>query len=985
MLKGWHVAMSAALITLSMAACTSAGGGNAGSGGASGQAGVEGQAGSRGGGIGAGGNGAGGSMTAGGSGGAGIAGNSGGGGTVAGASGAAGIGGAAGGVAGQTGSGGAGGTAGGQAATAGQSGSGGGSGGQGGAGNAGGGSRQIINMNQSWKFLLGDYSSAQMPSYNDTSWNSVGLPHSFSLPYFMWTQFYEGYGWYRKHFTVPAAWSGKRVFIEFQAAFQDAQVFVNGTQVGEHVGGYTGFSFDITSNVVSGDNVIAVRLNNKWSARVAPRAGDHTFSGGIYRDVFLVVTDPLHVTWYGTFVTTPTLAANAGALSTVAIKTEIRNDRAASAGCRVRTDIVDANGTTVVTVSSTQTIAPGTTVTIDQTTPAITKPALWHPDHPTMYKAVTTVSDGSGGVDGFTTPFGFRYFTWSASNGFSLNGSHYYLHGANVHQDHAGWGDGVADSALYRDVKMVKDAGLNFIRGSHYPKAPAFSDACDQLGVLFWSENPFWGSAASGEGDFNTAGAYPANAADQPPFDTNVLNTLTDMIRVHRNHPSIVAWSMSNEPFFTAGSTITSMRNLLIKEVSLSHQLDPTRPAGIGGAQRPTDSTRIDMLGDVAGYNGDGATLSVFQNPGIPSVINEYGSVTAVRPGNYTPGWGDLGSQLTGGFPTEFAWRSGQAVWCMFDHGSVKGTSLEQMGIVDYFRIPKRAWYWYRNAYANIAPPTWPSAGTPAGLQLTASTTTLSAVDGTQDALLNVTVVDASGKAINNNVPVTLTVTSGPGEFPTGPTITFTPPSTSNPQSDIAILDGQAAIEFRTYYAGTSVITASSPGLRSATVTITSQGSPAFVAGTTPAAPTRTYSRYAGGSATTTTDLTLALNHPTSASSSGGTTTPALANDGNAGTAWQAAGTDTTAWWQLFLEVARTVNTLQVTFPAAGNYRYTIAVSSDGKTWTTAVDQSQTTSTAQTQRATGSFGSNISYVRVSFVGVPAGQPAGLAEVVVGGM
>ena len=321
----------------------------------------------------------------------------------------------------------------------------------------------------------------------------------------------------------------------------------------------------------------------------------------------------------------------------------------------------------------------------------------------------------------------------------------------------------------------------------------------------------------------------------------------------------------------------------------------------------------------------------------------------------------------------------------MFDHGSIKGTSLEQMGIVDYFRIPKRAWYWYRNAYANVPPPTWPTSGTPVGLQLTASTTTLTAVDGTQDALVNVTVVDANGKAINNTVPVTLTVTSGPGEFPTGPSITFTPPSTNNAQSDIAILDGQAAIEFRTYYSGTSIISATSPGLKSATVTISSQGSPAYVPGTTPQAPTRMYSRYMGGSGTTTTDLTLALNHPTSSSSNSGGTTPALANDGNPSTAWQAASTDSSAWWQLFLEVSRTVNTLQVTFPSAGNYRYTIGVSSNGTSWTSVVDQSQTTSTAQTQRFAGTFGSSISYVRVTFIGVPAGQPAGLAELVVGGM
>lgn len=865
--------------------------------------------------------------------------------------------------------------------------------GMGGAGQSGGGGaasasnpgslpRQMVNVNQSWKFLLGDYTGAEKPSYDDSAWNNVGLPHSFSLPYFLWTDFYQGYGWYRRHVTVPASWSGKRVFIEFQGAFQDAWVYVNGTQVGEHQGGYTGFTYDITSKVATGDNVVAVRLSNAWNARIAPRAGDHEFTGGIYRDVSLVVTDPLHVTWYGTFVTTPTLAEKAGASSTVNVKTEVRNDRTASVDCTVRTAIVNATGTQMATVSSTQAVAAGMTVTFDQTTPAIANPSLWHPDHPTLYTAVTTVSDSNGNVDSFKTPFGFRWFKWSATEGFSLNGSHSYIRGVDAHQDHAGWADAVADSAMVRDVKMVKEAGFNFIRGSHYPKAPAFVEACDQLGVLFWSENCFWGAAGTGEGSFKTAGAYPTNAADQAPFETNVLNTLTDMIRIHRNHPSIVAWSMSNEPFFTGGSTIGGMRGLLTKEVNLTHQLDSTRPAGIGGAQRPTDDTRIDLLGDIAGYNGDGAALSPFQNPGVANMVSEYGSSNSTtRPGSYDPGWGDLNGQLTNGFPTEFPWRSGQTRWCMFDYGTHFGPGLANTGIVDNFRLPKRAWYWYRNAYAKVPPPSWPAAGTPAGLQLTASTTALSAVNGTQDAQLIVTVLDASGKAISNNVPVTLTVTSGPGEFPTGPSITFTP-SSDDQQSDITIQDGQAAIEFRSYYAGTTVITATSPGLKSANVTITSQGSPPFVPGTTPAPPIRPYSRYTSGNETTT-SLTLALNHPTSASSTG-TGTSALANDGSATSAWTAASTDTSAWWQLLLEVARTINTLEVTFPAPGNYRYTVAISSDGKSWTTAVDQSQSTSTAQTQRATGNFGTNIQYIRVKFVGLPAGKPAGLAEVVVGG-
>ena len=169
-------------------------------------------------------------------------------------------------------------------------------------------------------------------------------------------KFYVGYGWYRKHFDVPAAWSGRRVNLEFDGVFQVAELFVNGQRIGEHKGGYTGFTFDITDAVKPGDNVVAVRVNNIWDARLAPRAGEHTFSGGIYRDVRLVVTDPVHVAWYGTFVTTPQVSKESG---TVNVKTEVVNESGAAKSVTVKTSVVDAKGKTVAQMESTQTIAAG--------------------------------------------------------------------------------------------------------------------------------------------------------------------------------------------------------------------------------------------------------------------------------------------------------------------------------------------------------------------------------------------------------------------------------------------------------------------------------------------------------------------------------------------------------------------------------------------------------------------------------------------------
>jgi len=820
--------------------------------------------------------------------------------------------------------------------------------------------RLRINFNREWKFQLGDYPGAETSNYDDRKWDDIGLPHSFSEPYFLSPQFYTGYGWYRKHFTIPGDWSGKRINLDFDAAFQDAEVFVNGRRIGEHKGGYTGFTFDITEAVQSGDNVVAVRLNNKWNPQIAPRAGEHVFSGGIYRDVWLVVTSPLHVTWYGAFVTTPEVSEDAG---TVNVETEVANDGTEPATCRLATDILDPRGTLVTTATSEQTIPAGATVTFDQTTDPVANPALWHPDHPFLYAATSRVYDGGKMTDRYRTPFGFRWFKWTADQGFFLNGSHYYFKGVNVHQDHAGWGDAVADSGFYRDVKLVKGAGFEFIRGSHYPHAPAFADACDQLGVLFWSENCFWGTA----GFKNAWGssAYPPETVNQAGFEDSVKQSLREEIRVLRNHPSIVVWSMDNEVFFSDPSSMPKVRNFLKQLVAFTHQLDPTRPAAIGGCQRG----EIDKLGDVAGYNGDGARL--FLNPGIPSVVTEYGSTVADRPGQYSPGWGDLQ-------PEEFPWRSGQALWCGFDHGSIAG-HFGCMGIVDYFRLPKRQWYWYRNAYLHIPPPAWPQGGTPTGLLLTTDHPFLKAVDGTEDAQIIVAVVDSIGIQLSNSPPVTLTILSGPGEFPTGRTITFAP------DSDIAIRDGLAAIEFRSYEAGFTLIQASSPGLPDARLTIKSSGGPQFVPGQTATAKPHPYEKFndtAQEKGLAPTNVVFGRDNPTRASSQAPDHSSRLANDGNIVTFWLAAKADTNAWWEVDLERMVTVKKTRLTFPAAGDHRFKIEISADETNWRLFADESR-------KPLPGTIEINVGtemtgrFLRVTSNG-SSKRPAGLAEVEVWG-
>ena len=167
--------------------------------------------------------------------------------------------------------------------------------------------REVWNLNYPWKYAPGDFSGAEQSAFNDAAWETVGVPHSFSIPYFMSKDFYVGYGWYRQELDLPKRLLKKKLFLEFDGVFREAEVFVNGKPAGRHDGGYTGFSIDITPWAKKGRNVIAVRVNNLWRPDRAPRAGEHVFSGGIYRNVRLVVKEPAYIDWYGTFVTTPDL------------------------------------------------------------------------------------------------------------------------------------------------------------------------------------------------------------------------------------------------------------------------------------------------------------------------------------------------------------------------------------------------------------------------------------------------------------------------------------------------------------------------------------------------------------------------------------------------------------------------------------------------------------------------------------------------------
>ena len=783
--------------------------------------------------------------------------------------------------------------------------------------------REVVNLNREWTYQRGDFLGAERADYDDSGWERIGLPHSFSIPYFLSSEFYTGYGWYRKVLDLSKDDLERDLFLEFDGVFQEAEVYVNGTLAGTHRGGYTGFSIRVTPYVKRGENQIAVRVNNLWRADLAPRAGEHVFSGGIYRNVRLVKKYPVHIDWYGTWVTTPSLEAQEGRSSNVRVRTEVRNNTGKSGTYRLKIQVKDAEGNVVVERDTVQSVEAGTVAMFDQATEEIPGVDLWSPSSPRLYTLVSELYQGRKLIDREETDFGFRWFKWTAEKGFFLNGEHLFFHGANVHQDQAGWGDAVTEEAMRRDVRMMKEAGFDIIRGSHYPHAPAFAKACDREGMLFWSETAFWGTAGPKVDGGWTASAYPVREEDIEGFEQSALQQLADMIRINRNSPSIVVWSVSNEPFFTVDKTIPGVKRLLKKMVDKAHELDPTRPAAVGGAQRPIGEDRIDLIGDIAGYNGDGARIADFQNPGIPSVVTEYGSTTADRPGRYIAGWGDL-ARDEGWKGRE--WRSGQIIWCGFDHGSQFGGNMAKMGIVDYFRLPKRSWYWYRNEYGHQASPEWPVEGVPARLRLDASKTAGIRADGTDDVQLVVTVLDKDGRELSNSPDVRLSVVSGPGEFPTGRAIDF------SADSDIRIMDGKAAIAFRAYYAGRTVVEATADELESARVELEFTGAPEYVEGKAWQIESRPYVRFVKAKEQPQMQR-YGVDSPTFASSSASGHSAGMAADGNGATYWSPAADDKQPFLTLDVERTLDVHSVKAVFAASGAGRCVVELSTDESNW----------------------------------------------------
>ncbi len=452
-------------------------------------------------------------------------------------------------------------------------------------------SRLELAADSGWKFLLGDLSGAEAPSFADTAWRTVDLPHDWSIegrpdkdsPSGAGGGFFPGgVGWYRKTFSAPAEWRGKRVSVEFDGVYKNATVYLNGRELGKHPYGYTGFTFDLTPNVnFTGPNVLAVRVDN------SAQPNSRWYSGsGIYRHVRVVVTDPTHVTHWGVFVTTPKVTDDS---ATVSIRTTVANESAGSAGVTVDTTLYDVAGLELGKAESNLTVAPAKELEAAQTI-TIARPALWSPATPNMYRAVAQIRVGGKVVDEVVTPFGIRSLAWSADKGLLLNGKPVKLTGGSVHHDNGPLGAAAFDRAEERKVELLKAAGYNAVRTAHNPPSPAFLDACDRLGLLVLDE------------PFDTWKANKVKFDYGVDFDQWWKIDMSSMVLRDRNHPSIVIWGIGNEIPELEVERGRLMGKHLAEQM---RSLDTTRPLTLAfpGTTTAPDAAAVFSLLDITGYN----------------------------------------------------------------------------------------------------------------------------------------------------------------------------------------------------------------------------------------------------------------------------------------------------------------------------------------------------------------------------------------------
>jgi len=513
--------------------------------------------------------------------------------------------------------------------------------------------RSRESFNTGWKFVKyfnansettttdKELPNLQLPSADDKSWRILDLPHDWAIegPFSDTLENntgllpWKGIGWYRKHFSVDDIDKGKRIYIDFDGAMANAQVWLNGKYVGEWPYGYTSFRLDLTPYVSFGkENIIAVRLDTKnWDSRWYPGAG-------IYRNVWLVKTSQLHIINNGVFCTTPEIKKERGMLS---VEAEVESHLNDAEPVSVKTLVYKLNshfepGSAPVAESVTETVTIGSMSSHDfRFDIPVKDPVLWDINSPELYKAVVIVMQGKTITDRYEAEFGFRTLNFTARNGFFLNGRRVQVNGVCNHHDLGALGAAFNTRAAERQLEILKEMGCNAIRTSHNPPAPELVELCDKMGFLIMVE------------------AFDCWRIGKKPKDYNLIfdawnsEDLKAMVKRDRNHPSVFMWSIGNEVPDQGNPYLATALRSIVKSV------DNTRPVTAGCDNGESGTNGFQKTLDVFGINYHLKDYKRFfdfkENENLGLISTESASTVSSRGEYFFPiAQGDLNNNLPG-------------------------------------------------------------------------------------------------------------------------------------------------------------------------------------------------------------------------------------------------------------------------------------------------------------------------------------------------
>jgi beta-galactosidase len=552
--------------------------------------------------------------------------------------------------------------------------------------------RPVQSLNADWRFLKGDPADAAAPSLDTKTWLKVMLPHTFNAGDGEdGGGYYRGPGWYRREVELARQPPGRRLFLQFDGAALNTEVFLNGIRVGSHAGGYAAFRFDITDLARPGRNLLAVRVDNAPTPSVAPLGGDFTVFGGLYRGVSILSTPALHVDALdhggpGVYVGTPKVSAER---AEVAVLTRVRNDGGKAQRASVTTAILDAEGRVVARSVSRVMARPGEVTPLTQAL-VLPRPRLWNGrQDPYLYQVRTQVSatNADGAADEVSVPLGVRTFRVDPKAGFFLNGQRLSLHGANLfHSGRPGRGLAVTEAEIDEDFQILEEMGATGLRLVHFQHPAHAYDRADRDGLVLWTEIPL-----------------NSKVDASPAFEANIVEQLRELIRQNANHPSVMFWGLGNE-IYTSDAVSNRILARLQAEAKIEDPARPTVYAHCCGADNAPHAMHTDLIAynkyfgwypDQVGEIGDWADRAHALIPDRAMAVSEYGAGASVLQQEDPPrrpvpasGWHPeqyqslfherAGAQLGA---RDYLW--GQFVWVAFDLASDGRNEGDRPGIND--------------------------------------------------------------------------------------------------------------------------------------------------------------------------------------------------------------------------------------------------------------------------------------------------------------